>query len=121
MAAAWCICKTEAVALIGVPASFEGGHGVGSIAFNAHRLYGKIQLQHLFANWEQGANESKFIFTLPLILLHLKIAIEIGYANLTSLPLLFSVYTEAFENYDEHKYKHPSDAFRYEPIFIVRK
>lgn len=58
MATAWCICKPGAVALIGLPVRFEGNYGIGSIAFNAGRLYGKIQLQHLFTNWEQVYTEA---------------------------------------------------------------
>lgn len=54
MAKAWCICKPGSVALVGVPSRFDGEFKIGSIGFNAGRLYGNIQLQHLFANWKQG-------------------------------------------------------------------
>ena len=54
MAKTWCICKSGALAMIGIPSRFEGSLGLGSIGFNAGKIYGKSQLQHLFANWKQG-------------------------------------------------------------------
>ena len=34
--------------MVGVPY-----HPKENLAFNAHRVYGPVQLPHLFANWEQ--------------------------------------------------------------------
>lgn len=47
MAQSWCLLKPGAKALIGVPS------GKDAINFNANRVYGKIALAHLFANWNQ--------------------------------------------------------------------
>ena len=77
MATAWCICKPGAVALIGVEGNYEGDLDVGAVAFNAHRLYGKIQLQHLFANWEQGTYTIESIFASASISLLLNVLIYI--------------------------------------------
>ena len=75
MATAWCICKPGAVALIGVEGDYDRDLDVGGIAFNAHRLYGKIQLQHLFANWEQGTYNIESIFASASISLFLNVLI----------------------------------------------
>ena len=61
MAKAWCIVKKGGLSLVGVPSQFNGVSGFGSIAFNAHRLYGRIQLSHLFANWKQGKASTLFL------------------------------------------------------------
>ena len=47
MARAWCLAKPGARLLVGVMSG--GDH----IEFNAHRIYGPLQYQHLLANWEQ--------------------------------------------------------------------
>ena len=44
--------KPGGMALVGLPT------GPDRIEFNAHRLYGPIQLPHFFANWEQVYTES---------------------------------------------------------------
>ena len=54
MAKTWCIVKTDGLALLGLPSQFNKATGIGSIGFNAGRLYGNVQLSHLFANWKQG-------------------------------------------------------------------
>ena len=55
MAKTLCIVKKNALALVGVPTRFSDETGdVEYIGFNAGRLYGRIQLSHLFANWKQG-------------------------------------------------------------------
>merc|ERR1712050_641961 len=47
MAQSWCLLKQGGRALVGVPSGKDG------IAFNSNRVYGKIMLPHLFANWKQ--------------------------------------------------------------------
>ena len=47
MARAWCLVKPGAKAIVGMPV------GLDELQFNAHRIYGPIQLPHFFANWEQ--------------------------------------------------------------------
>ena len=118
MATAWCICKPGAVALIGVEGDYEGDLDVGGIAFNAHRLYGKIQLQHLFANWEQGTDNIESIFAAASISLFCNVLIHLGCLNVIVLNLFLLVYTEAFENYNKHPRKNKN---HYQPVFIVRK
>ena len=54
MAKTLCVVKNNALALVGVPSQFNDDIGVEHIGFNAGRIYGKIQLSHLFANWKQG-------------------------------------------------------------------
>ena len=54
MAKTWCVVKKGGRALLGVPSQFNNVSGVESVGFNAGRLYGNIQLSHLFANWKQG-------------------------------------------------------------------
>ena len=55
MAQAKCIMKKGAIALIGVPSQFDN-HGLEEyIGFNAGRVYGLVQLPHLFANWKLGS------------------------------------------------------------------
>lgn len=50
MARAWCMAKPGAKLVIGIPADVSGSD---VIYYNAHRSYGRIQLPHLLANWEQ--------------------------------------------------------------------
>ena len=47
MARAWCLVKPGGKAIVGMPV------GLDEVQFNAHRIYGPIQLPHFFANWEQ--------------------------------------------------------------------
>ena len=54
MAKARCITKRNAMALIGVPSQFRNVGFNEYLGFNAGRIYGEIQLSHLFANWKQG-------------------------------------------------------------------
>ena len=54
MAKTKCISKTNSYALVGVPSQFDHPGFKEYIGFNAGRVYGSIQLSHLFANWEQG-------------------------------------------------------------------
>ena len=54
MAKTWCLVKNGARALVGVPSLFKEGNNAEYIGFNAGRIYGNIQIPHLFANWEQG-------------------------------------------------------------------
>ena len=46
MARAWCLAKEGAMALVGVPVAQD------EVVYNEGRLYGPLQLAHLFANWE---------------------------------------------------------------------
>lgn len=48
MGKAWCLLKSGAQALIGVPTAPQD-----KIIFNSHKLYGPIMYPHLFANWKQ--------------------------------------------------------------------
>ena len=63
MAKAWCITKENGRALIGVPSIFSQEREAGFIGFNIGRVYGLLQLSHLFANWKQGKTYyvSKFL------------------------------------------------------------
>ena len=61
MAKTLCIVKKGAMALVGVPSQFHDDTGVEYIGFNAGRLYGKIQLSHLFSNWKQGIKIIPFL------------------------------------------------------------
>ena len=54
MAKTKCITKKNARVLVGVPSQFEHPEFEEYIGFNAGRVYGSIQLSHLFANWDQG-------------------------------------------------------------------
>lgn len=56
MAKTRCIMKKTSVALIGVPSQFKVNNEY--IGFNAGRVYGSIQLSHLFANWKQVFTEA---------------------------------------------------------------
>ena len=47
MARAWCLMKPGGMALVGFPS------GPDRLEFNAHRIYGPVQLPHFFANWDQ--------------------------------------------------------------------
>ena len=47
MAKAWCVTKPNAKALIGFPVGPKD-----KIVFNSHKVYGKIMLPHVFANWK---------------------------------------------------------------------
>ena len=60
MAKTLCVVKNDAMALVGVPSQFNDDTGVEYIGFNAGKLYGKIQLSHLFANWKQGIKFGPF-------------------------------------------------------------
>lgn len=53
MAKAWCLVRDEGgMALVAVPT------GIDEVQFNAHRIYGKVMLPHLFANWKQIYTEA---------------------------------------------------------------
>ena len=54
MAKTFCVVKKNAIALVGIPTYFPRSTEKEVIGWNAGRLYGKIQLSHLFANWKQG-------------------------------------------------------------------
>ena len=54
MAKTWCLVQKGARALVGVPSLFKEDNNAEYIGFNAGRIYGSIQIPHLFANWEQG-------------------------------------------------------------------
>ena len=54
MAKTKCITKQNSRVLVGVPSQFEHPGFEEYIGFNAGRVYGSIQLSHLFANWDQG-------------------------------------------------------------------
>ncbi len=45
-------------AIVGFPV-----HWNEELCFNAHRQYGKVQLQHLFANWRQVHTDVKDLST----------------------------------------------------------
>ncbi len=47
VARAWCMTKRGGRIALGVPS------GPDAIFYNAHRLYGPVQLPHLLANWKQ--------------------------------------------------------------------
>ena len=51
---AWCLTKPGGRMLLGVPVAFD------HLLFNANRLYGPLQLSHVFANWNQIYTEAKF-------------------------------------------------------------
>lgn len=53
-ARAWCMTKRGGMFLLGVPG------GGDSIAYNAHRTYGIIQLPHLLANWKQVWRDNEY-------------------------------------------------------------
>ena len=55
MAQAMCIMRKGALALIGVPSQFDDFGLEEYIGFNAGRVYGWVQLPHLFANWKLGS------------------------------------------------------------------
>jgi hypothetical protein len=50
VARAWCLTKPGGRMAIGLPWGRDGQDG---IEYNLHRVYGKIQLPHLLANWKQ--------------------------------------------------------------------
>ena len=54
MAKTMCITKKNALALVGIPSQFKHIGFNEYMGFNAGRIYGSIQLSHLFANWKQG-------------------------------------------------------------------
>ena len=54
MGQAKCTMKTGSIALVGVPSQFDNCGLDEYIGFNAGRVYGVIQLRHLFANWQLG-------------------------------------------------------------------
>ena len=54
MAKTWCLVQKGARALVGVPSLFKEDNNAEYIGFNAGRIYGSIQIPHLFANWGQG-------------------------------------------------------------------
>ena len=51
MAKTWCLTRPGGRALVGIPS------GMDLINFNANKLYGRIMLPHLFANWNQIYSE----------------------------------------------------------------
>ena len=51
MAKTWCLTRPGGRALVGLPC------GMDLINFNANKLYGRIMLPHLFANWNQIYSE----------------------------------------------------------------
>ena len=64
VAQVWCMCKPGALFFLAVPASEDE---FGQIVFNAHRIYGKVRLQHLTANWrvlERYKGKSQDLFVL---------------------------------------------------------
>ena len=52
---AWCLTKRGGRAMVGVPTSPRD-----EVVFNMGRLYGDIQLSHLFANWKQVHSTDKY-------------------------------------------------------------
>ena len=63
MAKTKCITKKNSRVLLGVPSQFEHPGFEEYIGFNAGRVYGTIQLAHLFANWKQGNLCFRFNFS----------------------------------------------------------
>jgi len=53
MAKTLCVSKNGAMALVGIPSYFHKSPEKEFIGWNAGKLYGMIQLSHLFANWKQ--------------------------------------------------------------------
>jgi hypothetical protein len=53
MAKAWCLTKPGGKLLIGVPVGYD------AVYFNMHRMYGPVQLSHMFANWKIDYTEAK--------------------------------------------------------------
>ena len=53
MARAWCVMRPGGRAIVGIPVTFND-----TVCFNAHRMYGRVMLSHLFANWRQVMNSS---------------------------------------------------------------
>ena len=54
MAKSWCLMKPGGIALVGFPS------GPDKIDFNGRRTYGRVQLPHVFSNWEQLYAETNF-------------------------------------------------------------
>lgn len=52
MAKAWCVMRPGGRALVGVPVGYD------AVLFNGCKLYGPLQLSHLFANFEQIYTEA---------------------------------------------------------------
>ena len=87
MAKTFCVVKKNAIALVGIPTYFPRSTEKEVIGWNAGRLYGKIQLSHLFANWKQGkfsrnsksyilmSNELSLCFVLQILMLTAKFKI----------------------------------------------
>ena len=53
MAQTWCLTRNGGRALIGIPV------GADAVIFNACKLYGPLQLSHLFANWKVVYTEAE--------------------------------------------------------------
>ena len=53
MARAWCVMRPGGRAIVGIPVTSDD-----TVCFNAHRMYGRVMLSHLFANWRQVMNSS---------------------------------------------------------------
>ena len=53
MARAWCVMRPGGRAIVSVPVSSKD-----TVCFNAHRMYSKLMLSHLFANWHQVMDKS---------------------------------------------------------------
>ena len=142
MAKTLCIVKKDALALVGVPTHFNDINGVEYIGFNAGRLYGKLQLSHLFANWKQGnkfyplanAQLSTSMLSSSIYVTLIKIQIIVSCNNIIAIFYAL-VYTEAMEHFQEHKdkidanwhelgknrMKRALDAYSYQPIYILQK
>merc|ERR1719461_2539617 len=55
MAQSWCLTKKGGRALVAVPTD-----KTDRVAFNEYRVYGDLQLPHLFANWDQVFTDDKY-------------------------------------------------------------
>ena len=120
MAKTWCLVKKGARALVGVPSLFKEGNNAEYIGFNAGRIYGSIQIPHLFANWGQGIYYHWLIY--PGCLTYL-------YNTRHCIITFCLVYTEAMDQWNEGNVSESIDELKKDalrdygnqPIYILEK
>ena len=142
MAKTFCVVKKNAIALVGIPTYFPRSTEKEVIGWNAGRLYGKIQLSHLFVNWKQGIfsrNYKSHIWISNSLYLHFLLWNIIMTTNLNVLQCLivflvllifyylffqFSVHTDAIERFQTDDNKNETiefNAYHYQPLYILQK
>ena len=120
--------KNKSLALIGVPSQFKHIAFNEYIGFNAGRIYGSIQLSHLFANWKQG---TKYISFDNNYILYIYINRRADISAMAKRYYLFTiiVYTEAIDEYEIDASKNNVivsaieerlDSYGYQPIYILK-